>query len=139
MRGNKRNQLMHAERKVLEQNRSGESKVRKEKRKAKGKAAEIAKAIQRSPAGRKAAETLTEKRRLAQRARAGELPEAPGEIGSAIGRKKKANPGRAARQDRRVRPWWGSELESRSARSGFEVVGRLDEEQPGCAGGLVDE
>ena len=41
--------------------------VRKEKRKAKGKAEEIAKAIKRSPAGKKAAEALKAKRGIARR------------------------------------------------------------------------
>jgi hypothetical protein len=67
MRGNKRDRLMHQERKALEQKRLAESNLRKEKRKAKGKAEEIARAIERSPAGRKAAETLREKRGLARK------------------------------------------------------------------------
>ena len=62
MRGNKRDQLMHEERKSLEQNRSAESRVRKATRKGKGKAEAIARAIQRSPAGKKAAEALAAKR-----------------------------------------------------------------------------
>jgi hypothetical protein len=66
MRGNKRNQLVHDDRKALEQKRSAESKVRKEKRKAKGKAEEIARAIEHSPAGRKAAAILKAKRGLAK-------------------------------------------------------------------------
>jgi hypothetical protein len=65
MRGNKREQLVHAERKALEQMRSAESTVRKEKRKVKGKAEEIVKAIKRSPAGKKAAEALKAKRGVA--------------------------------------------------------------------------
>lgn len=67
MRGNKRDQLRHAERTTLEQKRSAENKVRKEKRKAKGKAEEIANAITRSPAGKKAAETLKAKRGVARK------------------------------------------------------------------------
>jgi phage terminase large subunit-like protein len=67
MRGNKRDQLMRAKRKALEQKRSAESKVRKEKRKAKGKAERIAKAIEDSPAGKKSAETLKEKRGTARK------------------------------------------------------------------------
>jgi hypothetical protein len=36
--------------------------------------------------------------------------------------------------------WWrGSELESRSARSELEIVGRLNKGQLGSAGGLVEE
>ena len=62
MRTSKKKQLENAERKALEQKRSTESKARKEKRKEKVKAEETAKAIQRSPAGKKAAETLKLKR-----------------------------------------------------------------------------
>jgi hypothetical protein len=67
MRGKKKDQVMHEKRKALEQTRSAESKARKEKRKEKGKAEEIVKAIKRSPAGKKAAETLKEKRGLARK------------------------------------------------------------------------
>ena len=67
MRGKKNKQLVQEQRKALEEKRSAESKVRKEKRKAKGKAEEIAKAIQRSPAGKKAAEILKEKRTTARK------------------------------------------------------------------------
>ena len=66
MRGNKRDQLMHEQRKALEQKRSAESKARKEKRKEKGKAEDIARAINRSPAGKKAAEALKEKGGIAR-------------------------------------------------------------------------
>ena len=67
MRGSKNRQLLQAQRRALEDTRSAESKLRKEKRKAKGKAEEIAKAIQRSPAGKKAAEILKEKRTIARK------------------------------------------------------------------------
>lgn len=67
MRGNKRGQLKHEQRQVLEQKRSAESKVRKAKRKAKGQAEELAQAIQGSPAGRKAAATVKAKRGLARK------------------------------------------------------------------------
>ena len=67
MRANKKKQLAQKQRKVLEEKRTAESKARKEKRKAKGKTEEIAKAIQRSPAGRQAAETLKEKRGIARK------------------------------------------------------------------------
>jgi hypothetical protein len=66
MRGNKRDQLKHEERETLEQERSAESRVRREKRKAKGKADDIAKALQRSPAGKKAAAALKTKRGVAR-------------------------------------------------------------------------
>jgi hypothetical protein len=65
MRGNRREQLMHEQREALDERRSAESKARKEKRKVKGKAEDIVKAIKRSPAGKKAAEALKEKRGIA--------------------------------------------------------------------------
>ena len=64
MRTSKREKAVRAERKTLEQKRSAESRARKEKRKVKGQAADIAMEIQRSPAGKKAAETLKAKREL---------------------------------------------------------------------------
>jgi hypothetical protein len=67
MRTGKRQQFVSAERKALEQERSARSKARREKRKEKGRAEETAEAIQRSPAGRKAAETLKEKSGMARK------------------------------------------------------------------------
>jgi hypothetical protein len=67
MRTSTREKLVHAERKALEQKRSAESRDRKEIRKIKGRAEEIAKAIERSPAGKRAAETLKEKRGTARK------------------------------------------------------------------------
>jgi hypothetical protein len=67
MRANKKKQLAQKQRKILVEKRSAESKARKKKRKEKGKAEEISKAIQRSPAGRLAAETLKEKRGIARK------------------------------------------------------------------------
>jgi hypothetical protein len=67
MRGSKINQLMHEERKALQQKRLAESKARKEKRKEKGRAEDIAEAIQRSPEARKATETLKAKRGVARK------------------------------------------------------------------------
>jgi hypothetical protein len=58
MRGNRKKQLAQSQRKALEDERSAESKLRREKRKAKGKAQDVAKAVQRSPAGRQAAAVL---------------------------------------------------------------------------------
>jgi hypothetical protein len=66
MRTSKGEKLVHAERKALEQKRSAISRAR-EKRKEKGRAEDFAKAIQRSPAGKKAAETLKEKRGIARK------------------------------------------------------------------------
>lgn len=62
MRRNKKRQLVQSQRRTLETERSAESNLRKEKRKVTRRAQEIAKAVERSPAGQKAAETLTEKR-----------------------------------------------------------------------------
>ena len=67
MRGNKKKQLVREQRKELEDKRSEESKERKNQRRAKGKAEELAEAIQRSPAGKKAAKTAKAKRVIAQR------------------------------------------------------------------------
>jgi hypothetical protein len=67
MRGNKKGQLVREQRKELEDKRSEESKDRQNQRRAKGKAEELAKAIQGSPEGKKAAETLKAKRGVAQR------------------------------------------------------------------------
>jgi hypothetical protein len=67
MRTSKREQLVNAQRNALERKRSTESKARKEKRREKGKAEDIVRAINRSPAGKKAAETLKAKRGIARR------------------------------------------------------------------------
>ena len=66
-RANKKRQIIHEQRNALEEKRSAESKARKEKRKEKSRAEESAKAIQRSPAGKKAAETLKAKRGAAKK------------------------------------------------------------------------
>ena len=55
MRTSKREQLVIAQRKALEAKRATVSRLRKAKRKEKGKAEDLAKAIKRSPAGKKAA------------------------------------------------------------------------------------
>ena len=65
MRTTKREKLLNAQREALDKKRSAISKLRKEKRREKGKVEDTAKAIQRSPAGRKAAETLKTKRGIA--------------------------------------------------------------------------
>jgi len=67
VRASKRKQLVMEQRKATKDQRSAESKLRKEKRTAKGRAQETAKALKRSPAGRKAAETLKEKRGIARK------------------------------------------------------------------------
>jgi hypothetical protein len=65
MRANKKKQSAQKQRKPLEAKTSAASKARKEKRKAQGKAQDIVEAIKRSPAGRRAAETLKAKRGIA--------------------------------------------------------------------------
>jgi uncharacterized protein YbcI len=65
-RANKKRQFVHEQRNALEEKRSTFSKLRKAKRKAKGRAEDVAKAVQRSPAGKRVAETLKAKRGVAQ-------------------------------------------------------------------------
>ena len=67
MRTSKREKLQIAERKALEAKRSTVSKLRKEKRKEKGKAEDVATAIQRSPAGKRATAILKTKRGIARK------------------------------------------------------------------------
>ncbi len=67
MRTSKREQLVIAQRKALEAKRATVSRLRKAKRKEKGKAEDLAKAIKRSPAGKKAAAPLKTKRRIARK------------------------------------------------------------------------
>jgi len=64
VRARKRKQFGMKQRKATNEKRSAKSNVRKEKRAAKGKAEEIARAKERSPEGKKAAKTLKEKRRI---------------------------------------------------------------------------
>ena len=66
MRGHRKKQLVRQKSKELEDKRSEEKKEKKHQRWAKGKAEELAKAVQRSPAGKKAAETLKAKRAVAR-------------------------------------------------------------------------
>ena len=67
MRGNRKKQLVRQKSKEIEDKRSEEKKEKKHQRWAKGKAEELAKAVQRSPAGKKAAETRKAKRVIARR------------------------------------------------------------------------
>ena len=67
MRTSKREKLVIAQRKALEAKRSDVSKLRKAKRKEKGQAEDIARAIERSPAGKKAAEIQKAKRGIARK------------------------------------------------------------------------
>lgn len=67
MRTSKRKQSIFAELDALEAKRSAISKQRKEKRREKGKAADLARAIRRSPEGKRTAETLKEKRGIARK------------------------------------------------------------------------
>ena len=67
MRGNRKKHLVRQKSTEIEDKRSEERKERKHQRWAKGKAEELAKALQRSPEGRKAAESLKAKRGVARR------------------------------------------------------------------------
>ena len=67
MRGNNKKQLIREQRKELEDKRSEVSKERKNQRRLKGKAEELAKAIQHTPAGKKAAETRKTKRGITRK------------------------------------------------------------------------
>jgi hypothetical protein len=64
VRGSKRKRFVMEQRKAAKEKRAAESKVGKEKRAAKGKAGGIARAKQRSPEGKKAAESLKETRKI---------------------------------------------------------------------------
>jgi hypothetical protein len=67
MRTSTREKSVRAQRKELEAKRSAISRLRKEKRKGKGRAEEIAKAIKRSPAGKRATAILKTKRGIARK------------------------------------------------------------------------
>ena len=67
MRTSTREKSVHAQRKELEAKRSAISRLRKEKRKEEVRAEDIAKAIKRSPAGKKATEALKAKRGIARK------------------------------------------------------------------------
>jgi len=89
MRGNKKRQLVQGQRRALEDMRSAEGKLRKEKRKAKGKAEEIVKAIKRSPAGKKAAETLKAKRGVAKKKEQANYQKTRGRASARMGGRRK--------------------------------------------------
>jgi hypothetical protein len=65
VRASEKGQLVVQLQKATKEKRTTESKARKEKRKAKGKAEDLARVIKRSPAAKKAAETLQTKRGIA--------------------------------------------------------------------------
>ncbi|MCE5267872.1 MAG: hypothetical protein LLG00_08295 [Planctomycetaceae bacterium] len=67
MRTSKRKQLIFAKLDALAAKRSAISKQRKEKRREEGKAADIARAIRRSPEGKRTAEIRKEKRGIARK------------------------------------------------------------------------
>ena len=67
MRGTRKQQLAREQRKELEDQRSQTSWDRKNQRQTKGKAEELAKAIQRSPEGKQAAESQKAKRGIARK------------------------------------------------------------------------
>ena len=89
MRTSKKEQLVFAQRKGLEAKRSAISKLRKEKRKEKGEVADIAKAIQRSPAGKKAAEALKARRGIARKKEQANYQETMARAGARLGGRRK--------------------------------------------------
>jgi hypothetical protein len=89
MRTSKREKLVHAQREELEAKRSAVSRLRKEKRREKGKVEDIARAIRRSPEGRKAAEALTTKRGIARRQEQANYQKTRSRAGTRMGGRKK--------------------------------------------------
>ena len=81
--------LVHAQRKELEAKRSAISRLRKEKRKEKGRAEDIARAIKRSPAGKKAAETLKTKRGIARKKEQANYQKTRARAGARMGGRRK--------------------------------------------------
>ena len=98
MRTSKREQLANAERKAIEAKRSTVSKSRKAKRKEKGKAEDIARAIRCSPAGMKACSGPEREEGSRKEARSSQLSEDASEGRSGNRRKMKADSGRATWQ-----------------------------------------
>ena len=89
MRTSKREKLVHAQREELEARRSAVSRLRKEKRREKGKAEDVARAIKRSPEGKRAAETLKTKRGIARRKEQANYQEAMARAGTRMGGRRK--------------------------------------------------
>ena len=89
MRTSKQEKLVYAQREAIEAKRSAISKLRKEKRKEKGKAADIAMAIKRSPAGKKAAEALKTKRGTARKREQANYQETLARAGARMGGRRK--------------------------------------------------
>lgn len=67
VRASKKRRSVVQQREATKEKRSTESKVRRDKRKEKGKAEDVAKAIKCSPVGKAAAETLKTKRGVARK------------------------------------------------------------------------
>ena len=89
MRTSKREKLVHAERKALEQKRSAVSRARREKRKEKGRAEDLAKAIQRSPAGKRATAILKTKRGIARKQEQANYQKTRARAGTRMGGRRK--------------------------------------------------
>ena len=89
MRTSKREKLVDAQRKELEAKRSAISRLRKEKRREKGRAEDIARAIKCSPAGKKAAETLKAKRGIARKQEQANYQETLARAGARMGGRRK--------------------------------------------------
>lgn len=89
VRASERRQSVVQQRKATKGKRSTESRARKEKRKATGKAEDIVRAIQRSPAGKKAAETLKETRGIARRKEQANYQKTRARLGARMGGRRK--------------------------------------------------
>jgi hypothetical protein len=89
MRTSNREKSVHAQREELDARRSAISKLRKENRKEKGRAEDVAKAIQRSPEGRKAAATLKTKRGIARKKEQANYQKTRSRAGTRMGGRKK--------------------------------------------------
>lgn len=105
MRGNRKRQLARQKNKQIEDKMSEERKERKHQRWAKGKAEELAKALQGSPEGTKAAETLKAKRGVARRKEQANYQKTRSRASTRNGGKTKANSGRTTGKAGAVNRW----------------------------------
>lgn len=89
VRASSRKQSVVQQRKITKEKRSTASKLRREKRKAKGKAEDIMRAIKRSPAGKKAAGALKEKRGTARKKEQANYQEIKARVATRMGGRRK--------------------------------------------------
>ena len=89
MRTSKREKLLNAQREELEAKRATISRLRKEKRREKGRAEDIARAAKCSPAGKRAAATLKTKRGIARKKEQAGYQETLARAGARLGGRRK--------------------------------------------------